>query len=218
MNNSEIHNRSFVKTVLIYCEGQTEYNYFDGFRSKSNLSFTLKPIDVCGGGYQAMLTEIKKGQSQGIIARVVLLDFDRFHSIKGEQKVFDELCQYIDNQNTRGLPILLIVSNPDFDDFVLMHCKNYQQNKIKMLPVVGYKNISELKADSKIFEKFNNYKTRSYAFALNRLNRSFPIVNSISFVVKQQTVKCKLIKQPQFYHIKTSNISDLYNLIKLLLN
>ena len=204
------------KKLLVLCEGQTEYNYYDHYRKNQSLSFSFKPVDVAGGGYLKMLTELKKTSPQGVMARFVLLDMDRYFNHVEEQQVLTNIFNYISAQNKNGNPVFLILSNPDFDRFVLLHDNNFTGNINAFLPNVGYHNINELKADQDIYEKFNNQKTgRSVQNALRRLcSLKPPVENQFSYTKKSFTFSNTLIVNNNFFVNKTSNIIDLYNVVK----
>lgn len=215
---NKLYNSLFLKrTLLVFCEGQTEFNYYNYFKNNKKFSFKFKPVDVCGGGYKNMLDSIKKSGSQGIMAKVVLLDLDRFLSIPSEQKVFNDICNYISSQNIKGSPIILIMSSPDFDEFILLHNLNYSGNRKAFLHTVGYSNISDLKSDKKVFNKFNNGNKSNVQNALQRLNPNSFVKNKLKYIKTKFALKCELVIFPNNSTIKTSNITDLYSLVDLLI-
>lgn len=202
------------KTLLVLCEGQTEYNYYNSYRKNKSFSFSFKPVDVAGGGYAKMLKEIKQSSPHGVVARFVLLDLDRYFMHSSEQQVLNQIVAYIQVQNKNGNPIFLVLSNPDFDEFVLLHDKLYSGNKNSYLPSVGYQSISDLKADSKVYEKFNNKATgRSDTIALRRLNQATAVKNIFTFTKSNFALNNKLNTFPNNFVVRTSNIADLYDVI-----
>ena len=65
------------KKFIVFCEGDTEYNYVDGMRLKQGVELALKPINMQGGGYKSFLDEIKKEASNNCLAKFIIIDFDR---------------------------------------------------------------------------------------------------------------------------------------------
>ena len=209
--------RFLKRVVYLLCEGGTEKHYFDRYRSSNRLSFTIKPVDVSGGGYAKMKKEVIRSSGDGAIARVVLIDFDRYYKHSGEVEAFEELLKEISSQNKRGLPVFLVVSNPDFDDFVLLHDPNYHlQNKSKFLSSIGYKTEGDFKADENVYDAFNGPHSRCLENALSRLNPNAPFSNKFKFTKSTFTVKNEVTKNPNLFTVRTSNIKDLFALIEQL--
>ena len=212
-NNCE--NKVLTKKILLLCEGDTEQHYYNGLRQNKTLKVTIKPINVGGGGYKEMLKAIKENSGFGYFARIVVLDLDRYHTITTEKAEFTNIIQYVGSQNRRQLPVLLIASNPDFDEFVLLHDATYNGNR-SMLNSMGYKSIDELKADEFVYQKFNNGKNRDVSNALTKFNTNRPLFNDFKLTNKATTLINSLIVNGACFHIKTSNIEDFYRLLEKL--
>lgn len=52
--------RKLRKRFIVFCEGDTEYNYIDTMRLNQGVELALKPINMHGGGYSNFLEVIKK--------------------------------------------------------------------------------------------------------------------------------------------------------------
>ena len=210
--------RPICKPVLLLCEGQTEYHYFKAFKQNSKLQISFELVDVSGGGYPKMFEKIKSSSGIGYLVRAVFLDLDRYHAFSEEKAVFEKIVAYCNSQNARGLPIILITSLPDFDEFLFLHDMNYKGSR-NYLKTIGYSSIAELKADDKVFAKFNNPKlNRSYENALGRLNSNSPILNKIAYKKSSFTATNSIIESKNNYHVHTSNVADFYHLVSLLEN
>lgn len=204
------------KIVHVFCEGDTEYHYFDLYKQMTHLGFSLKPVDVHGGGYSNMLDKIKKSSPFGILARVVLLDFDRYLSISSEKIVFDKLVEYMNNQNKKGMPFFFIVSNPDFDDFVLLHDMNYNfNNKQTVLNTNGYQTINDLKGDKNVYKNFNK-GNKKYQNALTGFNPRHVVDNDFKYDKTKIVFRNHIITNMSNQNIRTSNIIDLFRVIACL--
>ena len=51
--------RKLQKRFVVFCEGDTEYNYIDKMRKRQDVQIALKPINMHGGGYGNFLKKIK---------------------------------------------------------------------------------------------------------------------------------------------------------------
>lgn len=49
--------RILQKRFIVFCEGDTEYNYIDHMRKKQGVHLVLKPINMRGGGYSNFLNQ-----------------------------------------------------------------------------------------------------------------------------------------------------------------
>ena len=76
------------KTISILCEGDTEYNYFTGFKEHCDSVLNIKCVPSNNGSYSIVLKNLKKISPHGTVARFAIIDFDRFQNISGEQKIF----------------------------------------------------------------------------------------------------------------------------------
>jgi hypothetical protein len=50
--------RELQKRFIVFCEGDTEYNYIDKMRKKQGVEIALKPINMYGGGYSNFLKKV----------------------------------------------------------------------------------------------------------------------------------------------------------------
>lgn len=201
------------KPLIIFCEGQTEFHYMDGYRKHHRFSFAIKMVDVKGGGYKKMRMKIIQSFADGVLARVVLLDLDRYHRDVAEQEELKRIIQLIHNQNKRGSPVLLVLSNPDFDDFIFLHDPAFSTlSKEKFIKAVGYSSVNELKADENLFETFNR-TPRSMEVALTRLNPNCVAKNAFAYKPREFLLTNVLEIQWSNSRCRTSNIGDLFRLI-----
>ena len=47
------------KVFKIFCEGDTEYNYFEYIRKNKKVSLAIRSINMKGGGYASFLEQIE---------------------------------------------------------------------------------------------------------------------------------------------------------------
>ena len=75
--------RALRKKFVIFCEGDTEYNYIDAMRLKQGVELALKPINMQGGGYTNFLDAIRKEASNNCLAKFIIIDLTGLKSIQG---------------------------------------------------------------------------------------------------------------------------------------
>ena len=51
--------RTLQKRFVVFCEGDTEYNYINAMRKNAGVQVILKPINMKGGGYLNFLKKIR---------------------------------------------------------------------------------------------------------------------------------------------------------------
>ena len=69
--------RKLQKRFVVFCEGDTEYNYIDQMRKRQDVQITLKPINMHGGGYTNFLRKIKTESQTNCLAKFIIVDADR---------------------------------------------------------------------------------------------------------------------------------------------
>ena len=156
--------RNTKKVFKIFCEGTTEYNYFDGFRKNNRLTLALRPVNMEGGGYANFLAQLRKDGKTNCLAKFILIDGDLAASTPGELKNLKDLIAYCRQQNKKkSIPHILMINCPDFEYAACLHSPEYTQQNYKqfLLSEFGYTGIDQFKADQKVYEKLNT-KNCSY--------------------------------------------------------
>lgn len=69
--------RKLQKRFVVFCEGDTEYNYIDKIRKRQDVQIALKPINMHGGGYTNFLRKIKIESQTNCLAKFIIVDADR---------------------------------------------------------------------------------------------------------------------------------------------
>ena len=199
--------------VAIVCEGDTEYNYFTGFKGKCESILNIRCVPSDTGNYSTVLDVLKKVSPYEVVARFVLIDFDRYLTIEGEKPNFVKLLNYCNNENKKGNSTFLIVSSPDFDHFVLAHKTDFKwKNKSDFVKKCNYKGLADFKNDTKIFNKFNP-NGDEYKETIKKLNRNYPIKNEIVFTKKYTFINPKVLFNEENVDIKTTNVEDLFDIL-----
>ncbi len=144
--------RKLQKRFVVFCEGDTEYNYIDKMRKRQDVQISLKPINMHGGGYANFLKKIKTESQSNCLAKFIIVDADRLMKHYEEKDSFLRLADYCRLQNKKGnIPHFLIVNNPDFERRSRSDCVHEQVAKrianirFTMLPVCMYQNIKARK-------------------------------------------------------------------------
>ena len=108
--------REINRRFRVFCEGDTEYNYFEYIRKNKPISLTLKPVNMHGGGYSNFLDEVKSDSNTDCLAKFVVIDGDRAVKTEEEKRSLRELANYCIRQNqSKRIPHFLIVDFPDFE-------------------------------------------------------------------------------------------------------
>lgn len=165
--------RELRKKFVVFCEGDTEYNYIDGMRLKQGVELALKPINMQGGGYANFLEEIRKEAGNNCLAKFIIIDFDRARRHSGEKAKLMELMDYCKLQNTsKKIPHFLILDNPDFEYVACLHMESYQGQDVKKYieQTLGLGDLDRFKAMKGVYEYLNE-KSNSYRRMLSRLQK-----------------------------------------------
>ena len=75
--------RVLQKRFVVFCEGDTEYNYIDKMRKNQGVELVLKPINMHGGGYSNFLQKIKTESQSNYLAKFIIMDADRIATVQG---------------------------------------------------------------------------------------------------------------------------------------
>ena len=211
------YKRELIKKYIVFCEGDTEYNYFDAIQKKQNTKLILKPINMQGGGYSNFLTEIKKQADNNCLAKFVIIDYDRVIKHPGELTHLKKLVEYcqIQNQN-RKIPHFLIIDNPDFEYVACLHIPGFhdQDTTRYIEDSLGFKNIENFKKKKEIFAYLNS-ESNSYKNMLTRLRSKKIIINhykinkaGFDIIIEKTDVIWDNESQ------KGSNINELFEIIE----
>lgn len=213
MNNSKTKKRK--NNIFIVCEGDTEYHYLNELKERIVSNINIKPVDADGGDYNNILKELKKRSPIGVVARFAIIDFDRYKNQNKEDQHFIQLLSYCQNECKKNNPTFLIVSNPDFDHFILKHdSKYFSQDKKSFLKNNYNMTLEEFKSDEHIFTKFNK-KGNELSVLMSINNSSKCIVNNNYSFSKEKFKfsKMKIVfNESNSIHNET-NFSDLYKLL-----
>ncbi len=173
--------RHLKKTFVIFCEGDTEYNYFTGMKNLPNLEITLKPVNMHGGGYKSFLQAIKKESSLNRIATFIIVDGDRANNIKGELKALQELQEYCVRQNDKDCkkPYFLIVDSPNFEYIACLHDSNYSGGDTiqHIKNVFKFENIDSFKGNPNIYS-FLNTNSKNHKHMIGQINKRPKLISN----------------------------------------
>lgn len=218
MNKSKRPLRSTKKIFKVFCEGDTEYHYFDAFRRDKRLCLKLDPIDMNGGGYASFLSEVRKSGNTNCLAKFIIIDGDKAIVNDTELENLKKLVNYCSIQNDNNkIPHILILNCPDFEYVACLHSSKYsgQDTKRFIETVYKYKSVNDFKADDKVYS-FLNSNDRSYRVMLNAISKTDVVVfNDYEIKKSSYTIKIKDINTDYTNLVKRgSNIFDFFDIIK----
>lgn len=206
---------------IVFCEGDTEYNYINGMRQIQNdkNNIAIKPVPLEKGGYRSFLTTIKESANSNCIAKFIMVDFDRAIKHYGEKSCLIELINYCINENKKKkIPHFIILSNPNFDYLSCLHSPLYNEGDISSFITgkkgFGFKSMEEYKGKKDIFI-FLNSNGNDLNIMRNKLRNRETIVkntytlNKQNYEVKITDTKVCLDNEP----IRGANINELFDIL-----
>ena len=146
------------KNFVVFCEGDTEYNYIDKMRCNQGVHISIHPINMCGGGYSAFLRSVKAESMTNCLAKFVIIDADRMQKHPGEILKFKDLFEYCKVQNQKkSIPIFLILNNPDFEFLACLHDPEYsnQNSESYIKKKYNYGSIEQFKKEKDVYILLN---------------------------------------------------------------
>lgn len=209
--------RVLQKRFVIFCEGDTEYNYIDKMRKKQGVELVLKPINMHGGGYSNFLQKIKTESQSNYLAKFIIVDADRLATVQGELEAFKKLLEYCRIQNAKGnTPHFIIMDNPDFEYVACLHSPDYhgQDSHKYIQSVLGFKNIASFKGNTDIYNYLNSGEL-SYQTMLDTLCGKEKLLFNKYEIRKKNfeiTIKETLFNMDLFRK-KSSNIEEFFDVI-----
>ena len=158
------------KRFIIYCEGDTEYNYIEHMRKNQGVELALRPVNMHGGGYTSFLNIIKSEASNNCLAKFIIVDGDRARDNESELRNLESLLDYCIRENRKGkIPHILILDCPDFEYVACLHDPEYsgQNTETYISNVFGFKTLERFKSSPEVYH-FLNSSGRSYQEAVKR--------------------------------------------------
>ena len=172
--------RKLKRPFVLFCEGDTEYNYFDKMRHISNLDITLNLINMHGGGYNNFLKEIKKHSRKDCLASFIIVDGDRAQNINDEKENLKKLIDHCTDKNKDKLPpYILIINYPDFEYIACLHDPEYKGGDTKqhIEKNFNYTDIEKFKKEKNIFE-FLNTEPRHHKNIFSVLEKKLKVISN----------------------------------------
>lgn len=211
--------RKLTCTFRIFCEGDTEFNYFNALR-KLTENVKIIPVNMKGGGYKEYLKKIKKDSPQNRVATFIIIDCDRARDISAEKTALITLIDYCKRQNEKSSsPYILILNNPDFEYIACLHDSSYKGGNTKqhIIKIFGFKGVDEFKSNTNIYDFLNKDQSRNYQVKLEKLKRNDKkfLQNQYQFDVTKVIISVDTSINWDELHNNNSNIDELFKLISL---
>ena len=205
------------KRFEIFCEGDTEYHYIDGMRTRQGVEIALCPINMKGGGYAAFLNELKTKGQVNCVARFMIVDGDRITSNVGEAHAFEELVDYCRQQNKKsGIPCFIILNNPNFEYVACLHAKDFtgQSSEKFICDTMGFERVADFKKKEDVYGFLNaNEYCRAHMIARLKSGQK-PLYHR--YTVKRATLSIE-IRETVFSKsdlpLRGSNFDELFDVI-----
>ncbi|MBE5881029.1 MAG: RloB domain-containing protein [Lachnospiraceae bacterium] len=207
------------KTLKVFCEGETEFNYFEYIRKNKKVSLTIRPVDMKGGGYGSFLQMLQEDANSNCMAKIIVVDGDRALSVPGEEIKLKQLAEFCKVQNSsKRTPHILIVNYPDFEYVACLHRDTYkgQDALIYIKKVLGYQDVEDFKADADVFRVLTA-KGGSIEKLRNSTNPNTKIVENRMKYNKTEyelNVKSKFLWER--LGIRGTNFDDFYEVLDII--
>ena len=201
----------------IFCEGDTEYRYFEGMRTRQSVELALRPINMKGGGYASFLKELKTKGQVNCVARFIIVDGDRIVQHAGEARAFAELVDYCREQNQKGgIPCIIILNNPNFEFVACLHAENYAGQPVERFirDVMGFDDLAAFKKKEDIFS-FLNMNGYSFGYVIARM-RGAPKPLYHRYTIKRMTVSVEVketVYPAEEATFRGSNLDEFFDVI-----
>lgn len=210
--------RKLIRTFRIFCEGDTEFNYFNALR-KLTESVKIIPVNMEGGGYREYLKKLKKDSPQNRVATFVVIDCDRARNMAEEKEALIKLINHCKRQNEKSSsPYILILNNPDFEYIACLHDSSYKGGNTKqhIIKIFGFDGVGEFKSNATIYD-FLNKDSKSYLTMLQKIERNDKkfIKNKFQFDIQKIIISVETSIDWDELHNNNSNIDELFKLISL---
>lgn len=210
--------RKLQKRFIVFCEGDTEFNYISKMRKKQDVHIALKPINMHGGGYTNFLNKIKTESQTNCLAKFIIVDADRLTKHHKEKENFTKLVEYCRLQNKKGTtPHFLIVNNPDFEYAACMHVPEYKGQDVNgfIENILGFDSVEQFKKHDDVYEYLNRDK-RSYRILVNNIRGKDKFVKN-TYSVKKSMMEISIRRTDVKWELlssKGSNMEEFYDIIE----
>lgn len=204
------------KNFKVFCEGDTEYHYIDEMRRQKNLSISLKPVNMRGGGYRNFLEHVKTDGTTNCLAKFIIIDGDRAVEDDDEKKNLRELLDYCILQNKSGrIPHFLIVNYPDFEYIACLHAPQYKGQNVAqyIMKEWRYKSVDKFKSDEKIYYVLNTNGNSYDQMLLSLQKENCFVINHYIISKKQYEIKISTIYDWDKLGKRGSNINEFFEVI-----
>lgn len=181
--------RGIDKVFKIFCEGDTEHNYFEYIRKNKKVSLAIRPINMKGGGYASFLEKIEGDANSNCLAKFIVIDGDRALTVSGEKEALLKIINYCKVQNSsKRIPHILIIDFPDFEYVACLHTFSFKGQNVEQYikKELGYKDIDDFKADDKVFKVLVESGKGSIEQLLSSINPNTAVVNNVFTINKSQ--------------------------------
>ena len=189
------------KVFKVFCEGDTEHNYFEYIRKNKKVSLAIRPINMKGGGY----------------AKFIVIDGDRALSFPGELDALKGIIDYCKKQNSsKRTPHILIIDYPDFEYVACLHTYAYKGQKVEQYikRELGYRDVDAFKADDKVFKVLVESGKGSIEQLIKSVNHATAIVNN-DFSINKSKYEIFVKSTINMSNLgkKGSNFDDFYKVL-----
>lgn len=209
--------REVEKVFKVFCEGDTENNYFDYIRKHKKISLAIKPVNMHGGGYSNFLSQIKEDANSNCLAKFIVIDGDRAVSIQGEKANLKKIIEYCKVQNeSKRIPHILIIDFPDFEYVACLHIFNYKGQNVEQFikTELKYSDIEKFKSDQDVFSVLVERGKGSIDHLLGSINAHTALIqNDITVNKNKYEIQVCTTVNEDNWGKRGTNFDDFYKLL-----
>ncbi len=211
--------RTVEKSFKIFCEGDTEYNYFEYIRNNKKVSLAIRPVNMKGGGYSNFLNYLKEDANSNCLAKFIVIDGDRAETVYGEKGALLQIIKYCQVQNeSRRIPHVLIIDYPDFEYVACLHTFGYKGQDVEQYikKELGYSNVDDFKSDDNIFKVLVESGKGSITQLLKSINKHTAVIKNRFSInkTKYEILVQETIFNEKNFGIKGTNFNEFYEVLQ----
>ena len=209
--------RQTEKIFKVFCEGDTEYNYFEYIRKNKKALLAIRPVNMNGGEYSNFLSQIQQDANSNCLAKFIVIDGDRALTVSREIDELKKIIEYCNNQNkSKRIPHILIIDFPDFEYVACLHTFKYKGQKVEQYiqKELKYTDIDDFKADKNIYKVLVESGIGSIEHLLSAMTSCNAVIsNNFIFNKAKYEIVVNMTYDMDNLGIKGTNFGDFYKVL-----
>ncbi len=209
--------RTLKPRFRVFCEGDTEYHYYEYIRKNKLVTLNVTPVNMFGGGYSNFLKKVKEDSDVACLAKFIVIDGDKATDYEERKKLVDLIKYCIRENKSRRTPHILIINSPDFEYVACLHCEDYKGGEVDKFirKNLKYRSIEDFKADTDIYNKLNSGKNSYKNEKIIKAKRNAVVENVFTIYKSTYEIFVELSFIADNIGKKGSNMKDFFDVVKI---